>query len=189
MENPLDRPFGKVDGFGRGDHLVSDFRVYQTGAARGFEGRADIDQWLGELPITQLRGCMGQGDFIIFREGTCGVLLKHPADSLHAERLEFGGAQSAHAAGAEHPDSLFHGIQDFLVPDRQVLGEEAVHNPDYFRVVPLDSGEQIGLSHWWQIDPVQDRPCFEEGKAWTEKDNRFHESMLLLRMARGPGRH
>ena len=78
----------------------------------------------------------------------------HPA---HAEDMEFGGAQSAHAGGARHMDALVERPQDFLVPDGRHLMEIAVDDADDGGPAVADQPVDIALTDRRKVIGVEHR--------------------------------
>jgi hypothetical protein len=88
-------------------------------------------------------------DLIVVLKLAVAIRLEDATGAAHAERMQLGGAQRAHAGAAEDVDALGHRPQDLLVPDREHALEIAVDDADRPRPrlrhaidIPLGDGRQ-----------------------------------------------
>ena len=96
---------------------------------------------------------MDHRDLVVVLELAVAIRLEDAADAAHAERMQLGGAQRAHAGAAEHVDALGHRPQDLLVPDREHALEVAVDDADRARPL-LRHAIDVALGDGGQDDDV-----------------------------------
>ena len=94
------------------------------------QGRADIDERLGHHGKTDLGRPVQDRDLVVGLEHAVTVVGKDPAYAAHAEGVQFGRAQCAHAGGTEDVDALRHRPEYLLVPDWQHAIEHPVDQSD-----------------------------------------------------------
>ena len=73
---------------------------------------------------------MDHGDLVVTGDPAVGVSGEDAPDTDHAEAVEFGGAECAHARPADHPEPARQQQQNFLVPDGGAKIEDAVDQDD-----------------------------------------------------------
>ena len=117
------------------------------------QGRADVDHGLGQREVAGLGRPVDHRDLVVVLELAVAIRLEDAADAAHAERMQLGGAQRAHAGAAEHVDALGHRPQDLLVPDREHALEVAVDDADRARPL-LRHAIDVALGDRRQDDDV-----------------------------------
>ena len=78
------------------------------------QGLADVDHGLGQREVAGLGRPVDHRDLVVVLELAVAIRFEDAADAAHAELMQLGGAQRAHAGAAEHVDALGHRPQDLL---------------------------------------------------------------------------
>ncbi len=137
---------------------------------------------------------MDHGDLVVVLEppgirgqGPGAIGLEDPAHALHAEVVQLGGAQRAHAGAAEHVDALCHGPQDLLVPDRQHAVEVAVDDADRTRAL-LCRAIEVALAHRRQHHEIGGLRQLFGAQGGADEHHGCHGVRSAAAKARGPGR-
>ena len=90
---------------------------------------------------------MGDGHFVVVFQFAAGIGCVHLAVPAHAENLQLGRTQRAHARAANHGHALFQRKQHLLVPDRADLFEHAVDDGDAIAAPGLFLHQQVHITH------------------------------------------
>ena len=159
------------------------------------ERAANVHHGLRQRDVACFRGTMDDGDLIVILEGCVPVRLEpalairfeYRADALHAEPVQFGRAQRSHAGRAEHMDATGHRPQDFLVPDRWDVLENAVYDADRARPVPGRHAVDVALPHGGQTDRVARRASVLTRDRRTDEHVAGHGLAWSRAAARAPG--
>src|SRR5579883_3028361 len=141
--------------------------------------RANVDHRLGEKHKARLGRPMGDRNLVVIlecivirSEAAVTVRLEDTPDPAHAERVQLGGAQRAHAGCAEHMDALCHRPQDLAVPDRSRLMEIAIHDPDHRGLVELDRAVYVALPCGRQDHCIDEPACLGGRHGRSQKYDR-----------------
>ena len=129
---------------------------------------------------------MDHRDLVVVLELAVPIRLEDAADADHAEGMQLGGAQRAHAGAAEHVDALGHRPQDLLVPDREHAFEVPVDDPDRLRPALRDPVD-VPLGDRRQRDDVVVRRQVLRTQGRSDEHAGPHRRPPTNRRARGPG--
>ena len=133
LEQPLEGPVVVEQLLGDANQRIAR-RIRDDALSPGCgQGLADVDHGLGQREVAGLGRPMDHRDLVIVLEIAVAIRFENATGAIHAERVQLGGAQRAHAGAAEHVDALGHRPQNLLVPDREHALEVPVDDADRAR--------------------------------------------------------
>ncbi len=100
--------------------------------------------------------------------------------------MQLRGAQRSHAGRAEDVDAALHGPQDFLVPHRRHMLENAVDNADRARLADGRGAVNVPLPRWRQAFDVQTLDVAGAQRR-SDEEQRGHGCAAAKARARAPG--
>src|SRR5262249_25127304 len=119
-----------------------------------------------------LLGSMGYRDVAIIFEQSVAIAFINAANALHAETVQLGSAQGAHARRAVNMNAFAQGIEDFLVPDRGYALEITVDDADSARMI-LDRTVDIAVGGGRANIERAQLTQIRGAQRRTEEDDRF----------------
>ena len=167
------------------DELVAGQGIDYAAALGGLQRRADVDHRLAEANVAHLFRTVDQRDLVVVLQPSAAIILENAADAAHAEAVQFGRAQRAHARRAEHGDALGDGPQDLLVPDGRLPVEETVDDADRPRP-SARSRVEFALVDRREKTKAQVAVAIGAGQRRSAEDDRAHRPARAIRSARSP---